>query len=106
MLLNGSNAGQLTTYPNKVTSSCDEGFLLRGSAVRFCQANRTWSGNQTICEGNVYLSSCPSKSVVTMSSRIVKSVLKRLLLHHRISHFQVSLLVQKQPVSLLDLVLS
>lgn len=32
-----------------------------------------------------------------MSSRIVKSVLKLLLLHHRVSHFQVSLPVQKQP---------
>ena len=52
-LLNGSYADGLTTYPNKVTFSCDEGFLLRGSAERVCQANGTWSGTQTKCDGKV-----------------------------------------------------
>ncbi|KAL9989269.1 hypothetical protein ACROYT_G003802 [Oculina patagonica] len=50
LLLNGSYVGNMTTYPNKVLSYCDEGFLLRGSSERFCQANRTWSGTQTKCE--------------------------------------------------------
>lgn len=50
-LLNGSPVGNITTYPNEVTFLCDDGFLLRGSARRFCQANRTWSGTRTICEG-------------------------------------------------------
>ncbi|XP_067016808.1 sushi, von Willebrand factor type A, EGF and pentraxin domain-containing protein 1-like isoform X2 [Acropora muricata] len=49
-LLNGSHAGNITTYPNEVTFNCDEGFLMKGSARRFCQANRTWSGTRTICE--------------------------------------------------------
>jgi len=48
---NGSSIGDLTVFPNKITFGCDEGFLLRGSNIRNCQANGTWSGNQTICEG-------------------------------------------------------
>ena len=55
LLLNGSHVGNLTTYPNKIVFSCDDGFLLRGSAERFCQANRTWSGTQTKCEGNDFI---------------------------------------------------
>ena len=53
ILLNGSQVGNLTTYPNEVTAYCDEGFLLRGSAERVCQTNRTWSGIQTSCEGDI-----------------------------------------------------
>lgn len=48
---NGSSIGDLTVFPNKIIFGCDEGFLLRGSNIRNCQANGTWSGNQTICEG-------------------------------------------------------
>ena len=48
---NGSSNGDLTVFPNKKVFGCDEGFLLRGSNVRNCQANGTWSGNQTFCEG-------------------------------------------------------
>lgn len=55
VLLTGSYKGDLTVYPNKVVSYCDEGFLLKGSVERFCQANRTWSGKQAICEGFVNL---------------------------------------------------
>ncbi|XP_020615812.1 CUB and sushi domain-containing protein 3-like isoform X2 [Orbicella faveolata] len=47
---NGSSNGDLTVFPNKKVFGCDEGFLLRGSNVRNCQANGTWSGNQTFCE--------------------------------------------------------
>ncbi|EDO36503.1 predicted protein, partial [Nematostella vectensis] len=48
--LNGSMMGSLTYYPNHVSFTCDKGFLLRGSEVRACQANRTWSGMNTRCE--------------------------------------------------------
>ena len=48
---NGTSTGELTVFPNKILFGCDEGFLRRGSSIRHCQANGTWSGNQTICEG-------------------------------------------------------
>lgn len=50
ILSNGSLHGDLTTFPNKIDLSCDEGFLLRGSQTRQCQSNGTWSGVQTYCE--------------------------------------------------------
>lgn len=49
--LNGSLHGSLTTFPNLVEFSCDEGFLLEGSYERRCQANTTWSGQTTFCRG-------------------------------------------------------
>lgn len=49
--LNGSLLGNQTTFPNFVTFSCDEGFLLRGSKVRHCQANKTWTGTAASCDG-------------------------------------------------------
>lgn len=48
---NGSSLGNLTIFPNKIHFGCDEGFNLRGSHTRHCQANGTWSGNQTFCQG-------------------------------------------------------
>lgn len=51
--LNGSIAGRETTFPNTVTFSCDEGFLLNGSTVRRCQADGSWSGADTSCEGKI-----------------------------------------------------
>ncbi|KAK3727153.1 hypothetical protein QZH41_004451 [Actinostola sp. cb2023] len=47
---NGSLQGSLTVFPNVIKFNCDEGFLLRGSSSRVCQANRTWSGTLTHCE--------------------------------------------------------
>lgn len=51
--MNGSITGRETTFPNEVTFSCDEGFLLNGSTVRRCQADGSWSGTETSCEGEI-----------------------------------------------------
>ena len=48
---NGSLLGNKTTFPNFVTFSCDEGFILKGSKVRHCQANKAWTGEVTYCDG-------------------------------------------------------
>lgn len=50
--LNGSLSGEETTYPNHVKINCDEGFILRGSHKRTCQADGKWDGNKTSCQGN------------------------------------------------------
>ena len=52
---NGSLHGTLTTFPNTLSFTCDKGFLLRGSELRACQANRTWSGLGTTCPGKVMI---------------------------------------------------
>lgn len=49
--INGSLRGNYTTFPNKLHFYCDDGFILRGSSARGCMANRTWSGQETTCEG-------------------------------------------------------
>ena len=54
--MNGSSVGSKTTYPNKITFSCDEGFTLKGSVVRRCLSNGSWSGVQTVCQGTVMAS--------------------------------------------------
>lgn len=51
--LNGSLQGAATTFPNTLEFSCDEGFILDGSAIRTCQANATWSGKAAICRGTM-----------------------------------------------------
>lgn len=51
--VNGSTTGSKTTYPSKLYFSCDDGFILRGSTIRQCLADGTWSGNDTSCEGKV-----------------------------------------------------
>lgn len=42
--------------------NCDEGFILIGSVVRQCQANKTWSGTDTSCEGEAFLD--PVKNIM------------------------------------------
>jgi len=48
---NGTLFGSVTVFPNVITFKCDDGFLLRGSSSRTCQANGTWDGVATKCEG-------------------------------------------------------
>ena len=50
--MNGTLFGKDTTYLNEVEIKCDEGFILRGSRRRKCQADRNWSGDTTVCEGS------------------------------------------------------
>lgn len=50
---NGSSWGEKTTYTNQMAFSCDDGFIQRGSVIRKCQANGTWSGDITFCEGKL-----------------------------------------------------
>ena len=49
--MNGSSAGDSTVFPNSVHFNCDSGFILNGSIRRTCQANGTWSGVPTVCNG-------------------------------------------------------
>lgn len=49
--VNGSSFGNLSTFPNKISFQCDDGFILMGSEMRQCQATGLWTGNETICEG-------------------------------------------------------
>ena len=54
--MNGTVAGGQTTYPNKLSYSCDEGFELVGSSVRQCEADGNWNGLQPTCYGNANFS--------------------------------------------------
>lgn len=52
--LNGSLVGpNRTTFSNSLTFTCDKGFVLKGSRVRHCQANATWSGKEAYCQGSM-----------------------------------------------------
>lgn len=57
--LNGSITIRETTFPNEASFSCDEGFLLNGSTVRRCQADGSWSGIATSCEGKIAFQNTP-----------------------------------------------
>ena len=54
---NGSSSGESTLFPKSVLFKCDSGFLLRGSSLRMCQPNGTWSGLQAKCVGRFGLNS-------------------------------------------------
>jgi len=51
--MNGTLSGDLTVFPNSVFFHCDPGFVLQGSSERACQANATWSGSSSVCEGKM-----------------------------------------------------
>lgn len=55
--VNGTSIGNVSTFPNKVSFQCDAGFILKGSALRQCQANGLWTGNETTCNGKSETSS-------------------------------------------------
>lgn len=48
---NGTKFGDETTFLNKITFHCDDGFDVMGSSSRTCQANKQWSGDETFCKG-------------------------------------------------------
>ena len=50
--VNGSITGDKSTYPSYVDIYCDQGFVLRGSHRRKCQANGQWNGTDASCAGN------------------------------------------------------
>ena len=50
--VNGSIIGDKSTYPNYVDIYCDQGFILRGSHRRKCQANGQWNESDASCVGN------------------------------------------------------
>ena len=41
-------------YSSVCTFSCKEGFEGKGSEVRSCTENGTWSGKDLVCTGNFY----------------------------------------------------
>ena len=53
--LNGSIQGSVSTFPNVLEFSCDNGFTIVGSVVRKCQANATWSGRTAFCKGAYFV---------------------------------------------------
>lgn len=73
---NGSSVGDLTVFPNTILFSCDGGFNLRGSTVRHCKANGTWSGNQTFCEGFYYSLSVLTGLILAMTCIIIELISK------------------------------
>lgn len=49
--INGTKHGTKTTYPSRVTVTCNSGFHLRGSSERECMSDGVWSGVEAYCEG-------------------------------------------------------
>ncbi|XP_068726391.1 sushi, von Willebrand factor type A, EGF and pentraxin domain-containing protein 1-like [Montipora capricornis] len=47
---NGRIVGFLYSFKQKVQYACDEGYQLRGSSYRQCQANQEWGGDEPTCE--------------------------------------------------------
>ena len=41
-----------------MTFECDQGFVLKGSAVRRCMENGAWNGTEAICIGKLYGATC------------------------------------------------
>ncbi|XP_077353315.1 sushi domain-containing protein 2 isoform X2 [Festucalex cinctus] len=67
---NGKKEG--TTYLQGATVRllCNDGFALRGSAERTCQADGTWSGGDTVCDV-----SRPSSNTAVIAGSVVGAIL-------------------------------
>lgn len=50
-ITNGYVSVTSVTYGGKAKYTCDLGFAINGSEERTCQANATWSGTDTQCDG-------------------------------------------------------
>lgn len=46
----GSVAFTTTTFRSNATYTCDDGYLLNGTALRTCQADRNWSEEEPSCQ--------------------------------------------------------
>ena len=57
--VNGRIISASTKFRSKATTECDEGYVYSGadSAVRYCLADRTWTGRVGICQGTYRLTS-------------------------------------------------
>ena len=53
---NGARTGDSFSYTQQVSFTCRTGYRLLGSAVRFCQADGTWSGDPAACNRESFLS--------------------------------------------------
>ncbi|CAL1274371.1 unnamed protein product [Larinioides sclopetarius] len=42
--------GSVFTFPNKISFECDDGYIMRGYGIRYCQTSGTWSGSLPTCE--------------------------------------------------------
>ena len=45
--------GNVSSYGDTCSFTCNTGYELTGSDTRTCQSNGSWSGNETICTGKV-----------------------------------------------------
>ena len=56
--ISGRKYGSEYNHGDIVIFECDQGFVLKGSAVRRCMENGTWNGTDAICRGKLYGATC------------------------------------------------
>ncbi|KAF7217070.1 sushi domain-containing protein 2 isoform X1 [Nothobranchius furzeri] len=78
---NGKKLGTTYLKGAKVQFSCDEGYTLRGSAVRLCQKNGQWSGEDTSCHVSSNLPGIVAGSVIGVLALIV--IITTIVLHSK-----------------------
>ena len=44
---------KVSSYEDTCSFTCNTGYELTGSDTRICQSDRSWSGNETICERGI-----------------------------------------------------